>query len=346
MPIVFTTEHIPMYWLRDYNASKLRNDVVAGLIVLVLAIPQSVAYAHLAGLPPVCGLHGCILPPILYALTGTSMELSVGPVAILSILVGNAIREAKIESTASDPSAPLRYATTIGFYSGLFGLIITALGFGRLSSFINKTVISGFTAGAALTIMASQLATAFNVSPASGATTVLTYLTTLGEALKTQTPSWITILGSILSTLFLLGIRWQKRIDIPAWFPSHLCLVSIAMATTYGFDLQGPTYQVMILGDMPSGMPQAELPEFGQIGTVWSSALLVTVVGFMEAYSAGVRIALRRGYTLQPNRELGGISFMNFIVPSKTPQIRFQKNDTCAITSMSHTTAPHILTPL
>eukprot|EP00759_Apiculatamorpha_spiralis_P043461 PhF_6_TR40817/c0_g1_i3/m.61725 len=254
--------HIPIItWLPKYNVrQQLLQDVIAGLVVLVMAIPQSVAYAHLAELPSVFGMYSCVVPPLIYSCLGSSKELSVGPVAMISMLTGSAIRGASGVSPYTQDAA--NFALAVGCMSGLFGLAFNLLGLSKLTSYINHCVIGGFTAAASILIMMSQLGTAFNVSPVSTGNSMIDLLSNLVSALKAQATvySVYILLLTIGTTTTLFWLRHQKYFTIPVWFPVQFVVLLIAILLSYGLDFNHKL-KAQIVGPMPDGLPPFSFPK-------------------------------------------------------------------------------------
>eukprot|EP00759_Apiculatamorpha_spiralis_P043459 PhF_6_TR40817/c0_g1_i1/m.61723/K03321/TC.SULP; sulfate permease, SulP family len=307
--------HIPIItWLPKYNVrQQLLQDVIAGLVVLVMAIPQSVAYAHLAELPSVFGMYSCIIPPLIYSCLGSSKELSVGPVAMISMLTGSAIRGANGVSPYTQDAA--NFALVVGCMSGLFGLAFNLLGLSKLTSYVNHCVIGGFTAAASILIMMSQLGTAFNVSPVSTGNSMIDLLSNLVSALKAQATvySVYILLLTIGTTSTLFWLRHQKYFTIPVWFPVQFIVLVISILLSYGLDFNHKL-KAQIVGPMPDGLPPFSFPKLDDyIKDAWVPALLISIIGFMEGYSVGMRVAARAKYSLQISRELTALSSANVV---------------------------------
>eukprot|EP00760_Papus_ankaliazontas_P031255 PhM_4_TR5218/c0_g1_i7/m.103752 len=200
-------------WLPRCTLQSIRADFLAGIIVLVMSVPQVAAYAHLANLDAVVGFYSCTVPAVVYALCGHSRELSVGPVAMLSMLTGQAILESGIDPYTSEAA---HFALTLAFVSGCLGLIVAALRLGHLTTYLNHCVVSGFTAGGAITIALSQLGRCFDLSTPH-ADNAVSMLYGVIEAIVEHHASssvWIVMCMSVASCAFLLvGRRYM-----PMWF--------------------------------------------------------------------------------------------------------------------------------
>jgi len=194
------SKFLPIFdWGRTYNQLTFTNDLVAAVIVTVMLIPQSLAYALLAGLPPEMGLYASILPIVLYAIFGTSRVLAVGPVAVVSLLTAAAVGKIAIPGTPEYIAA----AITLAFMSGiiLLGLGLFRLGF--LANFLSHPVITGFVTASGIIIAASQMKHIFGVS--ADGHNILEIATSLRESIIEL--NWITLLIGSLTTVFLLWVR-------------------------------------------------------------------------------------------------------------------------------------------
>ncbi|HEY8098349.1 MAG TPA: SulP family inorganic anion transporter, partial [Methylobacter sp.] len=150
-------------WLKSYTREEFYSDVFAGIITAILLVPQGIAYAILAGLPPQLGLYASILPPVLYAFFGTSRTLSVGPVSIAAIMIASALNATEISVLGN----PVQSALILSAESGIIMLLMALLRMGGLVNFISHPVLTGFTSGAALLIIGSQLPQLFGIKTPS-----------------------------------------------------------------------------------------------------------------------------------------------------------------------------------
>ncbi len=288
-------------WVPAYDRTHLTGDIVAGLTVAVMLIPQGMAYAMLAGLPPIVGLYASVFPLLAYALFGTSRQLAVGPVAMDSLLV--ALGVGAIAEAGS--AAYIALAVLLAGMVGVFQVSMGVLRLGRLVSFLSHPVISGFTSAAAIIIGLSQLKHLLGVdiprSPhlhellfAAGQRIGETHLITLGIGV-----------GAIL---VLVGLkRWNKRI------PGALVVVTLGTLATWalGLNEQG----VRIVGDVPQGLPSPALPAISaaDVLELLPTALTIALVAFMEAISVAKALARRHRYEVDANQELIGLGAANLV---------------------------------
>lgn len=306
---------IPMLeWGRRYDRETLISDLVAALIVTVMLIPQSLAYALLAGLPPEVGLYASVAPLILYAIFGTSRVLAVGPVAVVSLMTAAAIGE----HAAIGTPAYGAFAITLALMSGVILLLMGFLRLGFLAHFLSHPVISGFISASGLLIAASQIKTLMGVD-AQGHNFI-----DLVASLAQQIPHvhLLTLAMGVGATVFLFWVRkglkpllmrmgFQSRsADVLAKTgPVAAIVVTSYLTWAFQWQLQG----VKIVGAVPQGLPPLTLPLWNM--ELWKTlavpALLISVVGFVESVSVGQTLAAKRRQRIAPNQELVALGASN-----------------------------------
>jgi sulfate permease, SulP family len=286
-------------WLRNYRGSDLAGDLSAGLTVAIMLIPQGMAYAMLAGLPPVIGLYASTIPLLVYALFGTSRQLAVGPVAIVSLLTLSGI------SALAEPGTGefVALAALLALLSGVIQLALGLLRAGFVVNFLSHAVISGFTSAAAIVIGLSQLKHLLGIRLAADHSIFgLLYATALhiGEA------NPYTVAIGVASIALLVAAR-----KLAPRFPAALVVVALATAATYAFALH--ERGVAIVGSVPSGLPAPSLPvlDGGIISAMVMTALTISFVGFMESFAVAKSIATREKYKIDANQELKGLGLAN-----------------------------------
>ncbi|WP_416885349.1 SulP family inorganic anion transporter, partial [Marinospirillum sp.] len=298
----------------QYSWSLMRQDSLAALIVTLLLIPQSLAYALLAGLPLQAGLYASILPAIAYALVGTSGVLAVGPVAITSLLTYSAL--APLAPPGS--SEYLTLAIALALMSGVCLLLMGLLRMGFLANFLSHPVMSAFVSAAALLILVSQLRGLTGVAFESGNlfVSLSRFVTQLGEA------HLLTLLLGLGFVAFLMVARWWLspwlvRLGVAAstaallarMAPLMLLVLATLMMTLTGLDRQG----VQIVGELPVGLPELQLPVLSH-ETLWAllpMALMISLIGFAESVAIARTFAARRRQQVNSNRELLGLGLAN-----------------------------------
>ncbi|MFA5597667.1 MAG: sulfate permease [Pusillimonas sp.] len=302
-------------WIKSYRRDLLPGDITASLIVTVMLIPQSLAYAMLAGLPPEIGLYASVLPLVAYALLGTSMTLAVGPVAVASLMTASAL------APLAAPGSPeyIALAITLSMLSGAMLLVFGVLRLGFLAYFLSHPVISGFITGSAILITISQLKHIFGVQASSGdvLTTVFDIATRLPDANPATTLIGVLTLGFLFFARKALGQLLQKA-GIPAATAALLgrlapmVAVILSIVAVSQLDLAN-TAGVSIVGTVPEGLPALQflVPGGNDLANLWLPALLISLVGFVESVSVAQSLALKRQQKINPDRELLGLGAAN-----------------------------------
>jgi len=301
-------------WGRQYNKEAFTSDLVAALIVTIMLIPQSLAYALLAGLPPEVGLYASVAPLLLYAVLGSSRVLAVGPVAVVSLMTAAAVGE----HAAAGTHAYWQVAITLAFLSGGMLLTMGLLRLGFLANFLSHPVISGFISASGLLIAASQMKTLMDVK-AEGHNFV-----ELLTSLAAQVPQvhWLTLVVGASATLFLFWVRkGLKPLLVKAGLPHKLAdviakagpVVAIALTTILAWSLDWHGQGVKLVGAVPQGLPPLTMPLWNL--ALWRElllpALLISVVGFVESVSVGQTLAAKRRQRIEPDQELVALGASN-----------------------------------
>jgi len=301
-------------WGRRYDRSTLVSDLVAALIVTIMLIPQSLAYALLAGLPPEVGLYASVAPLLLYAVFGTSRVLAVGPVAVVSLMTAAAIGQHAAAGTASYWAV----AITLAFLSGGMLLLMGLLRLGFLANFLSHPVISGFISASGLLIAASQLKTLMGVK-AEGHNFI-----ELVHALIVQAPNthWLTLGVGVLATAFLFWVRkglkpLLVKLGLTARLADALAkagpVAAIVVTAVLAWALDWKGQGMKIVGTVPQGLPPLTLPLWDL--ALWQAlavpALLISVVGFVESVSVGQTLAAKRRQRIEPDQELVALGASN-----------------------------------
>jgi sulfate permease, SulP family len=282
----------------------LRGDLTAGVTVAIMLIPQAMAYAVLAGLPPVYGLYASVIPVVLYALFGTSRQLGVGPVAMISLMVLSGV------GIFAEPGSEqfIRLAILTAFGVGVVQILMGLMRMGFLVNFLSHPVLSGFTSAAAIIIGVSQIKNLLGLEMAR-TTSFAGTLTEIGTALETLSPATALIgLGTIV---LLVGLRrWKKT------FPAALLVVvaGTGLVALLGLDAGG----VRIVGSIQAGFPSLDASFFASADGFGSDVLMlaplvlaISLISYMESIAVAKSIAARRGYRLDANRELIGLGTAN-----------------------------------
>lgn len=286
-------------WIRSYSKAELKGDVNAGLTVGIMLIPQGMAYAVLAGLPPVYGLYSSIVPLILYALFGTSRQLAVGPVAMISLLIVAGVGE--LAEAGSPRFIQLAVMTALGV--GVLQLAMGILRMGFLVNFLSRPVLSGFTSAAALIIGASQLK---NLLGLDLPRTNHVHRIVMGVVRHASEIDAVTTAIGVGSIAIIVALRkWKPTL------PSALVVVVVGtlLTATLGLDERG----VAIVGDIPTGLPSFQPVElvFGDLRQLFPVILVIALVGYMESIAVAKAIAHKHNYQVDPNQELVGLGIAN-----------------------------------
>ena len=309
------TRYLPIFdWGRSYTKATATSDFVAAAIVTIMLIPQSLAYALLAGLPPEVGLYASILPLVAYALFGTSRALAVGPVAVVSLMTASAVGEFAKQGTPEYLGA----AIVLAFLSGLMLIAMGLFRLGFLANLLSHPVISGFITASGLLIAASQLKHILGV-PAQGHTLfeiLFSIAQHLGEI------NWTTFSIGASTTLFLLWVRKGLKTLLLRFgmnpFASDILtktgpVAAVGLTTIVSGALNLSDRGLPVVGDIPSGLPTPKLPAFDS--DLWLAlagpALLISVIGFVESVSVAQTLAAKKRQRIEPDQELLGLGASN-----------------------------------
>jgi SulP family sulfate permease len=303
-----------LQWSRDYDRDTLASDALAAVIVTIMLIPQSLAYALLAGLPAEMGLYASILPLVAYAMFGTSRALAVGPVAVVSLMTAAAVANLGL-------TEPAQIAVAAGTLALISGLILTVLGLLRLgfvANFLSHPVIAGFITASGILIATSQLKHILGVE-AHGHTLPM-LLGSLFENIGQMTP--ITAMIGVAATGFLFWVRkGLKPLLLRAGLGARSAdvltkagpVAAVAVTTLLVWALGLHRHGVAIVGEVPMGLPPLTLPAFD--ADLWSSlfvsALLISIIGFVESVSVAQTLAAKKRQRIVPDQELVGLGTAN-----------------------------------
>jgi sulfate permease, SulP family len=291
----------PLQWARAYGRDDLRGDLQGGLTTAVMLIPQGMAYAMLAGLPPIVGLYASVVPLVVYALLGTSRQLAVGPVAMVSLLVASGV--GGLVEAGTDMY--LAYAVMLMVMVGGMQLLMGIGRLGFLVNFLSHPVLSGFTSAAALIIGLSQLKHLLGVDIPRSHHVHEIVLNAVEQAANVN---GITVGIGVLSVVVLVAL---KRVS--PRFPRALAVVVGSTLAVWGLGLheQG----VGIVGDVPAGLPDMAVPslDLGAMRELLPTALTIALVGFMESIAVARAFARRHKVEVDANQELVGLGAANLV---------------------------------
>src|SRR6056300_145722 len=291
-----------LQWLPNYKKAHLSGDLSAGLTVGIILIPQGMAYAMLAGLPPVFGLYASLIPQVIYALLGTSRQLSVAPVAMDSLLVAAGLGALSLSGIEEYTSMAIFLALFMGSIQFLLGIV--KMGF--LVNFLSKPVISGFTSAAALIIGLSQLKHLLG-APIENSNQIHILLRNTVEVLD-QINIYAIVLGVTAILIIKVIKRWIPKV------PAALVVTILGIVITYAFNLS--EHGLNIVKEVPSGLPKVGLPELSmdRFNDLAPIAVTLALIAFMEAISVAKAIEERKGLQeVRPNQELIAIGMANVV---------------------------------
>ena len=285
--------------LKNYSGDLLKGDLNAGVTVGVMLIPQGMAYAILAGLPPIYGLYASIVPLLVYAIFGTSRQLAVGPVAMVALLVVAGVGEFAEVGSARFIQLAILTALGVGVVQFLMGIF--RMGF--LVNFLSHPVLSGFTSAAALIIGASQFPNLLGLDIPRTKNVFLMVWNVLQNVSAIGLFTAIIGIGSIVAILLMK--KWKKT------FPSALVVVALGTVATWLFSLNQAG--VAVVGDIPKGLPafSLEFLHLGDFQMLIPIILVIALVSYMESIAVAKAIATKRNYKVDPNQELVALGSAN-----------------------------------
>ena len=304
------------HWLKSYSKTSMTNDFIAGIIATIVMVPQGMAYALLAGVPAEYGLYCAILPTLLYALLGSSRSLSVGPAALISIMVASSIGALNPQTDAEY----LHYAVNISFLAGLFLIAMRLFRLGSITNFISMPVVSGFTSASAIIITASQLKHIVGIPVASGLSfdeTLWQLGTHIGEI------NYTTLFAGILSCFALWYFKGHfpklvKKLALPTWLDQAISkagpmfVVLIGAVLVGVFDLH-ETANIAIVGLIPDGLPSLQFVPVDI--SLWKSialpSFLIALMCFVTSITVGTSLAGKRKERIDANQELLALGAAN-----------------------------------
>lgn len=305
-------------WGRHYDAQKLVEDLLAAVIVMVMLIPQSLAYAMLAGLPPELGLYASVLPLVAYTVFGTSRSLSVGPVAVISLLTAAAISRLNLSS----PDQIVQAAMLLAMMSGLFLISLGVLRLGFLANFLSHPVIAGFITASGILIALGQVPALLGIS--GGGHNLIELVHSLGMGLMAtfESPNWPTKAVGLITLVYLFWSRKAlapllQKLGLSARLATMLSRLSPIVAVVgsglaaWGLDLGNKG--LALVGTVPAGLPALGLPEFSLpiMQALLVPAMMIAVLGFVESVSVAQGLAAKKRERIHPDQELIALGSAN-----------------------------------
>lgn len=302
-------------WVAGYDRSKAIQDVVAGVVVTILLVPQSLAYAMLAGLPPHVGMYASMLPLVVYAALGSSMTLSVGPVAVASLMTAAAVTPLAAPGSVEY----VLLSMLLALIGGVVLLLLGLLRMGFVANLLSHPVVSGFVTGSAVLIAIGQLKPLLGV-PAKGETALELVLSLVSRAGQLHVPTMalgvLSVLALWASRRFLasglrrIGLGAKSAEIVAKLAPMGVVLIAIAAVAAFALDTGAG---VAVVGAIPAGLPQlgVTIPTFAQVQSLAVPAVMIALIGFVESVSVAQSLAIKRGERINPDAELRGLGGAN-----------------------------------
>ncbi|KAH7565742.1 hypothetical protein JRO89_XS08G0010000 [Xanthoceras sorbifolium] len=302
-------------WCRNYKATKFKNDLLAGLTLASLSIPQSIGYATLAKLDPQYGLYTSVVPPLIYAIMGTSREIAIGPVAVVSLLLSSMIQ--KLEDPLANPISYRKLVLTATFFAGAFQAAFGLFRLGFLVDFLSHASIVGFMAGAAIVIGLQQLKGLIGITHFTNKTDIISVLKAVLKSVHHPWNPLNFILGCSFLSFILITRFLGRRNTKLFWLPAIAPLISVVLSTLIVYLTGADKHGVKIVKHINGGINPSSVHDLqfhGQnVGELARIGLILAVVALTEAIAVGRSIASMRGYHLDGNKEMVAMGFMNVI---------------------------------
>ncbi|MFQ6652359.1 hypothetical protein Gotur_024263 [Gossypium turneri] len=326
-----------LHW-GHYNLKLFKSDIVSGVTIASLAIPQGISYAKLASLPPIVGLYSSFVPPLVYAVLGSSRDIAVGPVSIASLILGSMLTQQV--SPTGDPVLFLQLAFTATFFAGLFQASLGFLRLGFIIDFLSKATLIGFMAGAAIIVSLQQLKSLLGITHFTKKMGFIPVMTSVFH--NSQEWSWQTILMGFSFLVFLLVARhvvvssfWptvlEKRLGIKIgvcamqsmrrpklfWVSAAAPLVCVILSTFLVFAFKAQHHGFSVIGKLQEGLnpPSWNMLQFhgGHLGLSMKTGLVTGIISLTEGIAVGRTFASLMNYKVDGNKEMMAIGLMNIV---------------------------------
>ncbi|KAF3511009.1 hypothetical protein F2Q69_00003548 [Brassica cretica] len=301
-------------WGSQYDLKLFRSDVISGLTIASLAIPQGISYAKLANLPPIVGLYSSFVPPLIYSVLGSSKHLAVGPVSIASLVMGSMLSESV--SPTQDPVLYLKLAFTSTFFAGLFQASLGLLRLGFLIDFLSKPTLVGFTAGAAVIVSLQQLKGLLGIVHFTGK---MQFIPVMSSVFNHRSEwSWETIVMGLGFLIILLTTRHiSMRKPKLFWISAASPLASVVISTLLVFLIRNKTHAISFIGHLPKGLnpPSSNMLYFSgtHLALAIKTGIITGVLSLTEGIAVGRTFASLKNYQVNGNKEMMAIGFMNMV---------------------------------
>ncbi|KAG0480377.1 hypothetical protein HPP92_011235 [Vanilla planifolia] len=302
-------------WARYYNLSKFKGDVIAGLTIASLCIPQDIGYAKLANLDPQYGLYSSFVPPLIYALMGSSRDIAIGPVAVVSLLLGSLLQN-EIDPL-NNKEEYLRLAFTATFFAGVTQVLLGFLRLGFLIDFLSHAAIVGFMAGAAITIALQQLKGFLGLVKFTKRTDIISVMKSVFDPFPSGW-NWPTIaIGVVFLVLLLIAKHMGKKNKKLFWLPAITPLISVVLATFIVYITHADKSGVQIVKHINKGINPASFKKIYFSGQLLGKGVKIGIIAGMialtEAVAIGRTFAAMKDYQVDGNKEMVALGTMNVV---------------------------------
>ncbi|XP_036246742.1 solute carrier family 26 member 6 [Molothrus ater] len=316
---------LPRYPIKDW----LLGDIVSGFSVGIMHLPQGLAYALLAGLPPVTGLYSSFYPVFLYFFFGTSRHNSVGPFAVISVMIGSLTESlmpsenflvsvngsnATVDEEMRD-AARVELVATITVLTGIFQVALGLLQFGFVVTYLSDPLVRGYTTAASVHVLVSQLKNVFGISQGEASGPLSLFVTVIDLCKKLPDTNVGTLVTSIIAMVAILIVKELNHkfaAKLPMPIPIELITIIVSTGISYGVNLK-EKFGISVVGNIPSGLKPPVVPNMSYFGQVAGNAFAIAVVGYAICISLGKIFALKHGYKVDSNQELIALGLCNFL---------------------------------
>ncbi|XP_068636605.1 sulfate transporter 1.2-like [Aristolochia californica] len=300
-------------WGRHYNLKKLKGDLIAGLTIASLCIPQDIGYSKLANLPPQYGLYSSFVPPLIYAFMGSSRDIAIGPVAVVSLLLGTLL-QGEIDHV-THPEEYLRLAFTATFFAGITQAALGLFRLGFLIDFLSHAAIVGFMGGAAITIALQQLKGFLGIKDFTKKTDIISVMHSVWGTVHDEW-NWQTILIGAVFLAFLLFAKYiGKKKKKLFWVAAIAPLISVILSTFFVYITRADKHGVQIVRNLKKGINPSSVNQIYFSGDFLGKGIRIGVVAGMialtEAAAIGRTFAAMKDYQLDGNKEMVALGVMN-----------------------------------
>ncbi|KAM7277339.1 hypothetical protein ACFE04_019205 [Oxalis oulophora] len=311
-------------WAPQYNLQLFKSDLIAGLTIASLSIPQGISYAKLAHLPPILGLYTSFVPPLLYAVLGSSRHLGIGPTSIASLVMGTMLGE--VVPHIDDPELYIELALTATLIAGLLQFTLGIFRLGFIIDFLSKATLIGFMAGAAVIVALQQLKGLFGITHFTGKMQIIPVL----ESVFIHENEWMwqtIVMGSCFLVLLLIARHISARNPKLFWVSAGTPLLCVIISTTIIFFFKKKLYMIPIIGVLPEGVNPSSLSKLHfhgpHLGLAIKTGIVVGILALTEGIAVGRTFAALQNYQVNGNKEMVAIgafsrSAVNYNAGAKT----------------------------